>query len=162
MKCTSLGSSPNVHGSLILATIPTNLSLMNSWLYIRYSRYYFSLTYLGLPRVLCTMFFGTLFGMSSKVTCATTSFETIWFFFFLQYLYSTRFSIFPFVFCLFIIVKWFHTIDVHLLTLGFFPIRSGWERLKEGALEGVGVSSSSKELNSFHSSIPKSRFSTSS
>ena len=160
MKCTSLGSSPNVHGSLILATIPTNLSLMNSWLYIRYSRSYFSLTYLGLHRVLCTMFFGTLFDMSFMVTCITTKFVIICLSFYNIYI---MFDFLPFfLYFVYLLLKWFHTIDVHLLTLGFFPIRSGWERLKEGALEGVGVSSSSKELNSLHSSIPKPMFSTAS
>ena len=33
----------------------------------------------------------------------------------------------------------------------------GWERLEGGTLEGVGVSSSSKGLNSLHSLIPKSK-----
>ena len=102
MKCTSLGSSPNVHGSLILATIPTNPSLMNSWLYIRYSRYYFSLTYLGLPRVLCTMFFGTWFDMSFMVTFITTKFVIICFSFYNIYI-MLDFLPLLFVFCLFII-----------------------------------------------------------
>ena len=45
------------------------------------------------------MFFGTLFGMSSKMTCVTTSFTTI--FFFLQYLHCATFSTSPFEFSLF-------------------------------------------------------------
>ena len=65
------------------------------------------------------MFFGTLFGMSSKMTRAITSFTTI--FFFLQYLHCAIFSTSPFEFSLFIIVKLFQTKEVRLLTLGFFP-----------------------------------------
>ena len=51
---------------------------------------------------------------------------------FLQYLHSTRFSTSPLVFCLFIIVKCFHTIDVRLLGLGFLPMGLGWGRLEGG------------------------------
>ena len=80
---------------------------------------------------------------------------------FLQYLHSARFSTSPLVFCLFIIVKWFHTTDVHLLALGFLPMGLGWERSEGGTLEEVGILSSSKGLNSLHASIPKLRFSTS-
>ena len=48
--------------------------------------------------------FGTLFGMSSKVTRATTCFTTIYIFF-LQYMHCAIFSISPFEFCLFIVAK---------------------------------------------------------
>ena len=45
-------------------------------------------------------------------------------------------------FFLFTILKCFHTMDVRLLVLGFFPKGSGWGMLEgwleEGALVGVG------------------------
>ena len=88
------------------------------------------------------MFFGTLFGMSFKVSCASTSFATICFF--LQYLHYARSSTSPtppLIFFLFTILKCFHTTDVRLLVLGLLPIGLGWGMiegwLEEGALVGV-------------------------
>ena len=85
------------------------------------------------------MFFGTLFDMSFKVTCASTSFATICFF--LQYLHYARSSTSHLIYFLFTILKCFHTADVRLLVLGLLPIGSGWGILEgwleEGALVGV-------------------------
>ena len=61
--------------------------------------------------------------MSYKLTCAISSFSNICSFFYNNIYILLDFFISHRIFYLFIIVKLFHTTNVHLLTLGLLPIR---------------------------------------
>ena len=103
-------------------------------------------------------FFCTLFDMSFKVTCATTSFGTICFFTILKFCY-----IFYLSSC--ILSIYYNEVISYCKCASTNP-RSfaygiGLGKVRGNDTREVGVSSSSKGLNSLHASIPKLRFSTS-